>query len=113
MPSETALINYNITTDSSTVEIRSILAVLKRKVGERIIADKILNACILLQYVGKPVLYLVVSSDNPFCLAELPLIAPCSCVTVPHFCLLKSVENIFESVENEKSTLVFNSLALF
>ena len=72
-----------------SIEIRSILAVLNRKVRKRIIADKILNACVVLQYVGKPVLHIVVSSDNPFCLAELPLIAPYHCFTVPHLYLLK------------------------
>jgi hypothetical protein len=34
-------------------------------------------------------LHIVVSSDNPFCLAELPLIAPCPCFAVPHLYRLK------------------------
>jgi hypothetical protein len=89
MSSETTLVNHNLSTDSSTVKIRGVFAVLNRKVRKGIIADKILNACVILQYVGKPVLHIVVSSDNPFCLAELPLIAPCPCFAVPHLYLLK------------------------
>jgi hypothetical protein len=58
-------------------------------------------------------LQVIVGSDYSLGFAKLLFVTPCSCVAVPHFCLLKSVENIFESVENEKSTLVFNSLALF